>query len=245
VTKTILITGASNGIGAECATWFAQQGWQLCLHGRSEEKLLALSHELTEKYQTKSLYYCGDLTDSATIKPIFQKINQTFSRLDSMVHCAGTMHQGNLAMLKEQDIDQQFALHLKSALLLTQLASRLMIRNKQGSLVFVSSVVAQQGAIGQALYSAAKSGLHGMVKSLAKELGVHNIRVNAVAPGFIETNLVSDYCAEQREQIRQATSLKRLGSTVDVANAIGFLANEQSSYITGQILNVDAGLTLP
>ena len=177
-----------------------------------------------------------------------QQVNKSLSQLTCLIHCAGSLTQGSLTTLRASDIDQQFNLHLKSSLLLAQLSSRLMLRNKQSNnecaMVFVSSVVADQGAIGQILYSAAKSGLHGMVKSMSKELGVHNIRVNAVAPGFIDTDLVASYTPEQRETLVQATSLKRLGCSNDVAKAIGFLASEQASYITGHILAVDAGLTL-
>ena len=242
--QSVLITGASSGIGNACAHWFANKGCQLMLTGRNEEKLIRLCDELTQRYQINCVYYVGDLNDSATIKPLFQKINKTFNGLDKLVHCAGNLVQGSLAMIREDEIDQQFNLHLKSSLLLAQLASRLMLRNKQGTMVFVSSVAANQGAAGQVLYSAAKSGLHGMVKSLAKELGSFNIRINAVAPGFIETPLVSDYSPEQRHILSQATCLKKLGQAEDVANAIGFLTSQQASYITGQILAVDAGLTL-
>lgn len=243
--KRVLITGASNGIGKACAYWFANQGWQVFLHGRDKERLNELATDIRKKHSLDCQYFIADLTDSSSIKPLIQKANKALNGLDSIVHCAGSMVQAPLAMTTESDIDQQFSLHLKSSILLAQLASRLMIRNKQGSMVFVSSTVANQGAVGQALYSAAKSGLHGMVKSIAKELGPFGIRINAVAPGFIETDLVVSYSTEQREKLAQATSLRRLGSTEDVATAIGFLASDQASYITGQILPVDAGLTLP
>lgn len=244
MSQRVLITGATGGIGYACAHWFANKGWQLLVTGRNEEKLIALCEEINTNYQVKCIYHLADLSDSSTIKPLFKKINSEFKGLDNVVHCAGTIIEGSLAVIKASDIDQQFNLHLKSSILIAQLASRLMLRKQCGSMVFISSVVANQGAIGQALYSAAKSGLHGMVKSLAKELGPHNIRVNAVAPGFIETDLVREYTIEQRIQLAQSTSLKRLGSAEDVAKAIGFLASDQSSYITGQILAVDAGLTL-
>jgi len=242
--KRVVITGASSGIGKACAYWFASQGWQVFIHGRDEAKLQALSTDLQKKYAIECSLFSADLTDSSTIKPLIQQANKSLGGLDALVHCAGSMVQNSLAMIKEQEIDQQFNLHLKSSLLLAQLCSRLMLRNKKGAMVFVSSTVANQGAVGQALYSAAKSGLHGMVKSLAKELGPHGIRINAVAPGFIETSLVSDYSTDKRLQLAQATSLKRLGKADEVASAIGFLASEQASYITGQILPVDAGLTI-
>lgn len=246
--KGVLITGASGGIGQACAHWFAERGWQVFLQGRDETRLISLHDELKAKYQIDCYYYCAELTDSTSIKPLMQKVNKSLSPLTCLIHCAGSLTQGSLTTLRASDIDQQFNLHLKSSLLLAQLSSRLMLRNKQSSnecaMVFVSSVVADQGAIGQILYSAAKSGLHGMVKSMSKELGVHNIRVNAVAPGFIDTDLVASYTLEQRETLVQATSLKRLGCSNDVAKAIGFLASEQASYITGHILAVDAGLTL-
>lgn len=248
MTQGVLITGASGGIGQACAHWFAKRGWQVFLHGRDEQKLALLCAALTASYQVECYYYCADLTDSSTIKPLIQQVNKSLSQLTCLVHCAGSLMQGSLATIRASDIDQQFNLHLKSSLLLAQLSSRLMLRNKQAaaniSMVFVSSVVAEQGAMGQVLYSAMKSGLHGMVKSLSKELGVHNLRVNAVSPGFISTDLVADYTSEQRQQIAQKTALKRLGQAEDVAQAIGFLASEQASYITGHVLPVDAGLSL-
>jgi len=249
MSQSVLITGASGGIGQACAHWFANEGWHVYLQGRDEAKLQQLCNELKQSYSTLCHYYCADLTDSSTIKPLFQQMSQNIkqqeSSLSAVVHSAGTMKQASLAMVTEQDIDQQFNLHLKSSLLIAQLASRLMIRKKQGAMVFISSAVASQGAIGQVLYSAAKSGLHGMIKSLAKELGAFNIRVNAVAPGFIETDLVKDYSQQQRQKLAEATCLNKLGQADDVAKAIGFLASESSSYITGQTLPVDAGMSLP
>lgn len=245
MTQRVLITGASDGIGKACAYLLAHQGWQVFLHGRNEEKLIELSKDIKDKHEITCPYFVADLTDSSTIKPLIQAANKALGGVDVLIHCAGSMMQSSLAVIKEDDIDQQFNLHLKSSLLLAQLSSRLMLRNKKGAMVFVSSAVASQGAVGQVLYSAAKSGLTGLVKSLSKELGPHGIRVNAVAPGFIETELVAEYSSQQREQLTQATSLKRLGCAEDVAKAIMFLASNEANYITGQTLTVDAGLSLP
>lgn len=244
MSKRVIITGASSGIGKATALLLASQGHQLFLHGRDVKKLKALQSELTNQHQCICQIFTADLSDSSTIKPLILAAKKALSGIDILIHCAGSMAQSSLATIKEEDIDQQFNLHLKSSLLLAQLSSRLMMKNQQSSMVFVSSVVANQGAIGQALYSAAKSGLHGMVKSLSKELGSYNINVNAVAPGFIETELVQNYSPEERKKIAEKTSLKRLGEPKDIANTISFLSSDQASYITGQVITVDAGLTL-
>ncbi len=243
-----LITGATGGIGYATALALAKKNYRLLLTGRDAKKLKDLAHDIKQQYDTDLETVVVDLTQSSAIKPLFQIVQKRFSRLDTLIHCAGTLSQAPLMMVQDAQIDEQLTIHLKTSLLLSQLASRLMMRNKADdalpSLIFISSIVAEQGGSGQALYASAKAGLQGLVKSLAKELGSQGIRVNAVSPGFIETELVDDYKPEQRALLTQQTCLKRLGQASDVADTIQFLAGADARYITGQTIAVDGGLVL-
>lgn len=243
--ESVLITGASSGIGEACAIAFATQGANLLLHGRNEDKLKTLCIELEQTYQISADYVLGDLSQLSDVKPIVQKAQKLFNGVDALVHCAGTLHQSGLAFIRNEDIQQQLNLHLGASLTLAQLCSRLMIRRKSGSMLFVSSIVANQGAAGQALYSMAKSGISGLIKSLAKELGPQGIRVNGIAPGFINTPLVKDYSEEQKQELANRTCLKALGEAKQVADVVTFLSSQSAGYITGEIIAVDGGLSLP
>lgn len=255
MSKRVLITGATGGIGQACATLCAELGFSLMLTGRDENKLETLKQSLLKTYpaQSHSIYIDTHLLDIGVTdsqqnelnKALFIKIKKSLGGLDAMLHCAGSLYESSLMTTQLNDIQQQFQQHLTSSILLAQLASRLIMRNASGgSLVFISSVVANQGAAGQSVYACAKSGLSGLTKSLAKELGSQQIRVNMVEPGFIETGLVAHYEQNKKQKIADQTCLKRLGKAQDVANLMLFLISDGSHYITGQSFAVDGGLTI-
>ncbi len=245
MTKRVLIAGATGGIGQACAHLYASQGYSLMLTGRDQVKLDSLQQNLTDTYSVQVETAILDVNQIDDFKPAFMQVQKRLSGLDVLVNCAGSLYESSLMTSKIEDIQQQLQQHLTSSILLAQFASRFMARNKTGgSLVFISSVVAMQGSPGQSVYACAKSGLLGLTKSLAKELGSQQIRINLVEPGFIETPLVKHYSQEKRAQIASQTCLKRLGKAQDVAELIGFLTSDAASYITGQSFAVDGGLTL-
>lgn len=240
-----LITGANSGIGYATASNLVAQHKAVILVARNAEKLNMACEQLLSSYPMATiLTEVTDLSDSTDIKKLFSSISQQKINLAGVVHCAGDMLEAPLMMSRDTQIDQQYQIHLKAALLLCQGASKLMLRKKYGSIVLVSSVVAEQGRSGQVVYASMKAAIKGLVVSLAQELGRYNIRVNALAPGVIETPLVAHFDDEKKQQLSERTALKRLGLAEDIANVAAFLLSNQAGYITGQTIAVDGGLRL-
>ncbi|MBH0028982.1 SDR family oxidoreductase [Pseudoalteromonas sp. SWN29] len=240
-----LITGANSGIGYATASNIVAQHKAVILVARSAEKLNMAKEQLLSSYPMAAiLTEITDVSDSAQIKQLFSSISQQKINIEGLVHCAGDMLEAPLMMSRDTQIDQQYHIHLKAALLLCQGASKLMLRKKQGSIVLISSVVAEQGGSGQVVYASMKAAIKGLATSLAQELGSYNIRVNALAPGVIETPLVAHFDDEKKQQLSQRTALKRLGQAGDIAHVAAFLLSSQAAYITGQTIAVDGGLRL-
>lgn len=240
----VLITGAYGGIGKAACFSYAKNATRLFITGRDQDKLNALVVELTQNFSIPIDAIATDINDNAQVKVLFQHIAKTTKRLDVLLHCAGTLTQQPLMMSRFEMIQNEIASNLTSAVLFCQFASKLMMRNKQGVITLLSSIVASQGSAGQSVYGAAKAGIEGLVKSLAKELGSVGIRINAVAPGFIETPLVEHFSSEEKTMIANKTSLGRLGNVDDIVPVLQFLSSSNARYITGQVLAVDGGLVL-
>jgi 3-oxoacyl-[acyl-carrier protein] reductase len=170
-------------------------------------------------------------------------VTRNFGRIDTLINNAGTGHDGLLALQRMQDVDQLLDVNLRSAILLTQLCSKSMIRQKSGSIVNISSVNSVRGHSGVAVYSATKAALDGLTRSLARELGPMNIRVNSVAPGYFESDMGGELSEDAKRRIQRRTPLGRLADTREITEAVYFLASQQGSFITGQTLVVDGGLT--
>lgn len=232
-----LITGATGELGGAIARLFASQGAELVLLGHSPDKVaeLATRHP---KAQVAAL----DLADQDAVKTCFTGL--TKSPPDILVNAAGSLFEANIAMTRLDDLQQQLQLNLVAAYQCCQLASRLMAKKGRGSIINFGSQVAEQGSAGQSAYAASKGGLSALTRALAAELGPQGIRVNAIAPGFIDSPMTAHYSEAKRQQLQQQTALRRLGQAEDIAQVALFLASAQSAFVTGQVLNVDGGLSL-
>ena len=240
--KTVLITGASRGIGRGIATVFAEHGANVVFtYSSSVDAANALEKELqslgvqAKGYQSNAAYF-----DQA--QELLEKVLADFSTIDVLINNAGITKDNLLMRISEEDFDKVIEVNLKSVFNLTKAVQRTMLKQRHGSIINISSVVGVKGNAGQSNYAASKAGIIGFSKSIALELGSRNIRCNVIAPGFIETEMTAQLSEDVVAGWRAGIPLKRGGSPTDVANACVFLASDLSSYITGQVLNVDGGM---
>lgn len=242
--KVALVTGASRGIGREIAKKFAEQGANIAFtYLSSIEKGQALEAELAA-YGVKAKGYRSDASDFAAAEQLVLDVVADFGTLDILVNNAGITRDTLLMRMSEEQWDEVLRVNLKSVFNLTKAATKPMMRAKSGSIINMTSVVGLMGNAGQANYSASKAGIIGFTKSIAKELGSRNIRSNAIAPGFIETEMTGELNEKALEDWLKNIPLKRAGQGEDVANACVFLASDMSKYITGQTLQVDGGMLM-
>lgn len=242
--KVALVTGASRGIGREIAKKFAEQGANVAFtYLSSIEKGQALEAELAA-YGIKAKGYRSDASDFAAAEQLVTDVVADFGTLDILVNNAGITRDTLLMRMSEEQWDEVLRVNLKSVFNLTKAATKPMMRAKSGSIINMTSVVGLMGNAGQANYSASKAGILGFTKSVAKELGSRNIRLNAIAPGFIETEMTGELNEKALEDWLKNIPLKRAGQGEDVANACVFLASDMSKYITGQTLQVDGGMLM-
>ncbi|MBK0403994.1 3-oxoacyl-[acyl-carrier-protein] reductase [Adhaeribacter sp. BT258] len=240
--KTALITGASKGIGRAIAQKFADMGANVAFtYLSSVEKGQALENELSAG-GAKVKGFRSDASDFKQAEELVENVVKEFGKLDILVNNAGITRDGLLMRMTEENWDAVINTNLKSVFNLTKAATKHMMRAKSGSIINMTSVVGIKGNAGQANYAASKSGIIGFTKSVALELGSRNIRSNAIAPGFIETEMTGELDQNVVDGWKQAIPLKRAGTVEDIANAAVFLASDQSSYITGQVLQVDGGM---
>jgi len=242
--KVALVTGASRGIGREIAKKFASNGANVAFtYLSSIEKGQALEAELAA-YGIKAKGYRSDAADFASAEQLVVDVVADFGTLDILVNNAGITRDTLLMRMSEEQWDEVMRVNLKSVFNLTKAATKPMMRAKNGSIINMTSVVGLMGNAGQANYSASKAGIIGFTKSIAKELGSRNIRSNAIAPGFIETEMTGELNEKALEDWLKNIPLKRAGQGEDVANACVFLASDMSKYITGQTLQVDGGMLM-
>ena len=242
--KTAIITGASRGIGKEVATLFAKNGADLILISRNEERLSILHKELTETYDVDVKYYALDIADSDKLKNVFTEIKRDKKPIDIVVNNAGIMEDAVLQMVKPELIQKTYATNVFALIDVSKRASKLMLRNKRGSIINLTSIVGVEGNLGQSIYSSSKAAVIGFTKSLSKELASLNIRVNGVAPGFIDTDMTRGMEPKFYDKNLASISMGRLGTTSDVAKVILFLASDLAEYVTGQIIGVDGGMII-
>ena len=240
--KTALITGASRGIGRGIAIEFAKQGANVAFtFNASVEAAVALEKEL-ESFGIKAKGYQSNAANFDAAQELVKEVLENFGSLEILINNAGITKDNLLMRISEEDFDKVIEVNLKSVFNLTKAVIRPMMKQRLGSIINMSSVVGVKGNAGQANYAASKAGILGFTKSVALELGSRNIRCNAIAPGFIETEMTAKLDQNTVNEWRKAIPLKRGGSPEDVANACVFLASEMSAYITGQTLNVDGGM---
>lgn len=240
--KTALITGASRGIGKGIAEEFAKQGANVAFtFNASVDAAKELEKEL-ESFGIKAKGYQSNAANFDAAQELVKEVLQDFGSLEILINNAGITKDNLLMRISEEDFDKVIEVNLKSVFNLTKAVIRPMMKQRDGSIINMSSVVGVKGNAGQANYAASKAGILGFTKSVALELGSRNIRCNAIAPGFIETEMTAKLDENTVEQWRKDIPLKRGGSPKDVANACIFLASDLSSYITGQTLNVDGGM---
>ncbi|GAB4132704.1 MAG: 3-oxoacyl-[acyl-carrier-protein] reductase [Bacteroidia bacterium] len=240
--KTALVTGASRGIGRGIALLFAAQGANVAFtYLSSVEKGQALEKEI-EALGVKAKGYRSDAADFKAAEDLVNSVVADFGSLDVLVNNAGITRDTLLMRMSEQQWDEVINANLKSVFNLTKAAQKPMLKQRKGSIINMSSVVGVKGNAGQANYAASKAGIIGFSKSVALELGSRNIRCNAVAPGFIETEMTGALDPKVVEQWREGIPLKRGGTPEDVANVCLFLASEMSAYVTGQVISVCGGM---
>ncbi|MCU0350607.1 MAG: 3-oxoacyl-[acyl-carrier-protein] reductase [Flavobacterium sp.] len=240
--KVAIITGASRGIGSGIAKVFAEQGANVAFtYSSSVESAMALENELNA-LGVKAKGYQSNAANFNEAQQLVDDVIAEFGTVDVLINNAGITKDNLLMRMSEEDFDKVIDINLKSVFNMTKAVQKIMLKNRKGSIVNMSSVVGVKGNAGQANYAASKAGMNGFTKSIALELGSRNIRCNAIAPGFIETEMTAKLNEDVVKGWRDAIPLKRGGTPEDVANVCVFLASDMSAYVTGQVINVDGGM---
>lgn len=242
--KVALVTGASRGIGRAIAVRLAKDGAAVVVNYAGNEAAANETLRLIEEAGGKASLSKADVSSAEAVEQMVKSTIEKHGRIDILINNAGITKDGLLMRMKEADWDAVLNTNLKGVYHCTKAAARYMMKQKSGKIVNLTSVVGLTGNAGQANYAAAKAGVVGFTKSIAKELAPRGIQVNAVAPGFIETDMTAVLTEELKKAMAEKIPLARLGAAEDVANAVAFLVSDDASYITGQTLNVDGGMVM-
>ncbi len=242
--KVVWITGASRGIGRATAVEAAKNGAAtVVLSARSQQALAETADAVRAISSNESAQIVAmDVSDPQSIKAAFNEVHKSCKRLDVLVNNAGVLKQALIGMISSAQIDEVMRTNVYSVVLLIQYAARVMLRQKSGAIVNVTSILGRTGSEGNMVYVASKAAVIGATRSAARELAAHGIRVNAVAPGVIKTDMIASIPAERMQALRSSIKLGRFGEPEDVARVIVFLASDLASYVTGQIVGVDGGM---
>lgn len=242
--KTVIVTGASRGIGSCVAKEFAKKGYNVVVnYFKSEEKAKEVASEV-EKLGGRALLFKADVSDPKQVKEMVETTLKIFGKIDVLVNNAGISISGLLIDMTDEQIQSLVQSNLVSVLICSREVAKHMMSEQFGRIVNISSIWGIVGGSNETVYSATKSGVIGFSKALAKELGFSNVTVNVVAPGFVETDMTNNLSSETKNEIASETTLQRLGTPNDVASAVLFLASDDASFITGQVLRVDGGWNL-
>lgn len=245
--RSALVTGSARGIGREVAVQLARAGYDVCVNCSSEKGLAdatAFSDSLAADYGVRSIAVAANVAHADEARELVERACEAFGRLDVVVNNAGITRDKLVARMKEEDFDAVIDVNLKGTFNCCKAAAKVMAKQRYGRLIQMSSVVGLHGNAGQANYAASKAGVVGLTLSLAKELASRNVTANAIAPGFIETDMTDALSDAQKEAIAKEIPVGRFGHVSDIARAVVFLASEKAGYITGQVLTVDGGLSL-
>lgn len=242
--QTALITGAVRGIGRAIALRLAKDGVNVVVNYTSAEKEAEETAREAEKLGVQALLVQADVSKKEEVEQLFEKAMTLTGRIDILINNAGITRDNLILRMKEEDFDRVIEINLKGSYNCMKKASRIMLKQRYGRIVNISSVVGLRGNPGQVNYAASKAGVIGMTKSLAKELASRNITVNALAPGMIETKMSEQMSEAAKKQMLSMIPAGRIGRPEDVANAAAFLAGEEAAYITGQVLCVDGGMAV-
>ncbi|AOY53810.1 3-oxoacyl-[acyl-carrier-protein] reductase [Clostridium perfringens] len=242
--KVAIVTGGTRGIGRAIALKLADQGANIVINYRNSDKEAEELKAILEEKGVKVLTVKCDISNFEDSKNLMYKCKEVFGKIDILVNNAGITKDTLIMRMKEEDFDNVIDVNLKGTFNCAKHASAIMLKQRFGKIINMTSVVGIAGNAGQVNYAASKAGVIGLTKSLAKELGSRGITVNAVAPGFINTDMTASLSEKVKEEASKNIPLKRLGDPEDVANLVGFLASDAANYITGQVINVDGGMVM-
>lgn len=244
IDKVAIITGAGKGIGKAIAERLASEGAKVAVCDIDKELAERTAEEIRNKYQTEAVGIYVDVANEELVNSMVEEVIKTFGKVDILVNNAGITRDDLLMRMKEEDWDKVIAVNLKSVFLCTKAVVRHMIRQRYGRIVSISSVIGLRGNVGQTNYSASKAGIIGFTKSAARELAGRNITVNAVAPGYIATEMTERLPEDVKENMLKQVPMGRPGTPEDVAGVVAFLCSDDASYITGEIIRVDGGMAM-
>ena len=242
--KVAIVTGGTRGIGRAIALKLADKGANIVINYRNSDKEAEELKAILEEKGVKVLTVKCDISNFEDSKNLMDKCKEVFGKIDILVNNAGITKDTLIMRMKEEDFDSVIDVNLKGTFNCAKNASAIMLKQRFGKIINMTSVVGIAGNAGQVNYAASKAGVIGLTKSLAKELGSRGITVNAVAPGFINTDMTASLSEKVKEEASKNIPLKRLGDPEDVANLVGFLASDAANYITGQVINVDGGMVM-